>query len=221
MPAYLGSKQLFRNRISTNPIREIYLGSKKIMGFQNANYSADEITAKPLSNSKILPKISGTGSIINVSTNDYTSGFAYSKFYCDHLEYNMMYSGDCFVYDSSGNKIISVECTDSFSFASGKWTLTCKVTMFGTQVLNDSHSSSQIDGARLAVKLFYDHANKQWVFQRAGVEKRSEVTEWQPTYFSVSPRMWFIISTYDSMFFDGIISITNMNKAVGYPQATS
>lgn len=191
------------------------------MGFRDFEKSTNEIVLKPLQNSSTNLEISANDSGIAVSTKDYVSGYAYSKYYCDHLEYTMMYSGTAIFYDTNGNEIVKIECTDSFSFMHGKWTLTCKVTMLGEVVYDNSVDTTSIEEKYVTIKIYFDLANKQWVFERAGVTKRSKVTEWQPTYFSVSPRMWFIISQYDSMFFDGFIRITYMNKAVGYPQAVT
>lgn len=219
MPLYSGSKQTFRNRYAGNPIREIYFGNSKVMGFNGASYSANEIVGGTIGNSSVLPTITGNGTTIVVSTTDYTSGNGYTKYYCDYMEYTMFYSANVYVFDSVGNQLISVECSDSWSFMEGKWTVTCKVTMFGSVVYNTENKTSSMESGYLTCKLYYDLTNKQWVFERNGQVARSGVVEWQPTYFCVRPFMWFMISTYVDYFFDGSISITNMNKAVGYPNA--
>ena len=131
MPAYLGTKQLFKNHLGGKPLREIYHGTKKIMGFKDGRYNADDFVTRAINNIEKPPTINAGDHIVNVSTTGYATGYAYSKHYCDHLEYSMMYAGDCYFYDAQGNEIISIKCTEDWSFASGKWTLTCKVVMFG------------------------------------------------------------------------------------------
>ena len=189
------------------------------MGFNGASYTLDEIVGAPIANSNLMPTLNATGSSIVVSTTDYVSTYGYTKYYCDHMEYTMFYSANVYVYDSVGNQLISVECSDSWSFMDGKWTVTCKVTMFGSVVLNVSNETASMESGLLTCKLYYDLNNKQWVFERNGQVVRSGVVEWQPTYFCVMPKWWFMISTYVDYYFDGSITITNMNKAVGYPRA--
>ena len=219
MPLYLGNKQLSRNFIGSSPIREIYFGNKTIMGFVDASYSADEMVGTPIDNSSVYPEITGTGSRIVVSTKDYTPGYGYTKYFCDYMEYTMMYSGDIYVFDKNGNELISIVCTVSWSFAKNEWTLTCKVTMFGKVLMDVTNKSTNIDSANLNGKIYYDTSSKQWVFERNGSVVKSDVVEWQPTYFRLTPKIWFLISTASSMFFDGNIAITKMNRAVGYPNA--
>lgn len=219
MPLYNGSKQTFRNRYAGQPIREIYFGNSKVMGFNNASYTLDEIVGAPIANSDLMPTVTANGSAITVSTTDYVSAFGYTKYYCDYMEYSLFYSANVAVYDSAGNMIISIVCSDSWSFASGKWTLGCKVTMFDTVMMDVENVSANMDSANLLGKIYYDFTSKRWVFERNGQVVRSGVVEWQPTYMSVMPKWWFMISTYVNYYFDGSITITNMNRAVGYPRA--
>ena len=219
MPAYYGAKQLFRNRLSTRPVREIYLGTNRVMGYANAQYSADEITTKAINNVEKPPTIKGTGSAISVSTTGYASGYAYSKYYCDRIEATMMYAGNYYFYDSSGNTIVSIECDCTFSYATARWTLSCKASVLGKQIINTSKSSSNMDSNRLAIKIYYNFTTSQWNIEYGGSTYASDTTEWQPTYFCVMPQMWFIISQYDSQFFNGTITLTKIERAYGYPQA--
>ncbi len=218
MGAYLGSKMLFVNKFGSKELREMYLGNQLIYGFTNADYSVDEMVGEKAPAGD-YPVIKGTGSVITVSTNKYNPGYGYTKYYCDHMNFYFFYSGVVEVFDRYGNEIITVNNGISFSFASGKWEVTRKVTIYGQEVLNKTTKETDINQNYLTYEIYYDTANRQWVVVNCGNQYRSAVKDWIPAYFRLRPQIWFLISTVSTQIFDGSINVTYMNRAKGMPNA--
>ena len=115
MSSYLGAKQLFMNRFGARTLREIYFGNKMITGFTDADYSVDELIAEKAQGGE-APEIRAANNILSVSTKNYNPGYAYCRYYCDHLKILMQYSGECIFYDRNGNEVINIRGTISFNY---------------------------------------------------------------------------------------------------------
>lgn len=218
MGAYLGKNELFLNRFGKRTLREIYFGNKMITGFTDADYSADEMIGEKIQSGD-YPVIKGTGSVITVSTNNYNPGYGFNKYYCDHMKFWFFYSGYVDVYDCKGNAVIAIENSISFSFATGKWEVGRKISIYGSEVFNKTTKATSIDQSYLEYEFYYDKNTRKWVVLHEGGTYTSGETDWYPVYCRLRPQIWFLISTYDSQFFDGSINITYMNKAQGMPLA--
>ena len=114
MPAYIGAKQLFRNRLGGSPIREIYWGSKQVMGFTAADYNTNELIAEKAPAGD-YPDISGNGSSLGIMTTNYNPGYAFTRYYCDHIKFVLQYSGGLSVFDIDGNEVVTITGTISFN----------------------------------------------------------------------------------------------------------
>lgn len=218
MPAYFGRNQLFRNRNGTGALREIYFGNQMIMGFNSANYSADEIV-KEKAPAGDYPEVNGNGSTITISTVNYNPGYGFSKYYCDHVKLQFTYSGTFLVFDCEGNTKVEITQTISFSFASANWTMGSKCVINGNVVFDSSHTARDVVGSKLTYEVYFDLSSRRWCVIWDGGTYYGNVEEWKPTYFRAMPQMWFIISQYDQIFVNGVIGLTNMNRARGYPNA--
>lgn len=218
MPAYFGSKQLFRNRNGSKATREIYFGNKMIMGFNSADYSADEIV-KEKAPSGDYPEVTGTGSRIGISTVNYNPGYGFSKYYCDHVKIAFQYSGTFVVFDCEGNTKIEITQTISFSFASANWTMGSKCVINGVTVFDSSETARDVIASRLEYEIYYNTSARKWYVIWNGGTYTGSVEEWKPAFFRAMPQMWFIISQYDQVFVNGIITLSDMNRARGYPNA--
>ena len=112
MPAYFGAKQLFRNRLGGRPIREIYWGNKHVMGYTAADYNASELIGEK-AHAGDYPDISGDGTTLRVMTTNYNPGYAFTRYYCDHIKITMQYSGGLSVFDIDGNEVVTITGTIS------------------------------------------------------------------------------------------------------------
>lgn len=219
MPAYFGTKQLFRNRLnSSGAIREIYLGSKQVMGFTVADYVANELIGEK-ANAGAVPNISGSGTSLSVGTDNYNPGYAFTRYYCDHIKITMQYSGGLVVYDCDGNEVVNITGTISFSYLTAKWTIGSKCVINGTTVFDQSYTSSDIDANRLAYEVYYDTSTRKWTVLFNGGTYTGSEQEWIPTYMRIYCQFWFISSTSGITSVNGYIFVSYMNRARGYPDA--
>lgn len=218
MPAYLGQKQLFRNRLGGGAIREIYFGNKMVMGFTNADYNANELIGQAAPAGGV-PSISGNGSSLSVGTIKYNPGYAFSRYYCDHIKIVMQYSGGLIFYDVDGNEAVSITGTISFNYLTAKWTIVSKCYIYGQEKFNSSWSGSDTPANRLTYEVYFDRGTRQWTVIFNGGTYRGSAMEWKPTYVRVACQFWFISSTSGITSVNGYIFINYMNRARGYPNA--
>lgn len=218
MPAYFGAKQLFRNRLGGSPIREIYLGNSKVMGFSAADYNANELIAEKAQGGD-YPSISGTGSNLSVKTNNYNPGYAFTRYYCDHIKIVMQYSGGLSVFDIDGKEVATINATISFNYLTAKWTITSKCVVNGTTILDTTYEGSDTPPSRLTYELYFDTSSRQWTLIFNGGTYRGGVQEWKPTYMRIYCQFWFISAYTGITMVDGIVFINYMNRARGYPNA--
>ena len=218
MPAYWGAKQLFRDKCGNRSVREIYYGTKMIKGFTTASYTIDELIGEKAPAGDV-PKISGNGSSLSVMTNKLNPGYAYTKYYCDHIKFVMIYSGGCVVYDYTGKEIINISGTISFNYLTAKWTLGSKCIINGTTVFDSSNTSRDMSDGRLTYEVYYDTATRKWTVEWNGGKYTGNEQEWEPTYMRVAPQIWIISSTAGVDAYNGSIAINYLNRAKGYPNA--
>ena len=218
MPAYFGAKQLFRNKLGASPIREIYWGSKHVMGFTVAEYNANELIAEKAQNGD-YPSISGTGTSLSVKTNNYNPGYAFTKYYCDHIKIVMQYSGGLSVFDCDGNEVVTITGTISFNYSTAQWTITSKCVINGATVLDTEYKGSDTPANMLTYELYFDRIARQWTLLFNGGTYRGSVQEWKPTYMRIYCQFWFISGYAGITAVDGIIFVEYMNRARGYPDA--
>lgn len=218
MPAYLGTKQLFRNRLGGGAVREIYFGSNKVMGFNDASYIADEFIGEKAPAGD-YPKITGNGTNITIGTTNYNPGYAFSKYYCDHIKIMMMYSGGLIFYDCNGNEVVNITGTISFNYLTAKWTITSTCVINGVTVLDTSYKGSDTPANRLTYEVYYDRTTKKWTLIYNGATYTGSAQEWIPTYVRIYTQFWFISSTSGITSVNGIIYVEYLNRAVGYPLA--
>lgn len=219
MAGYLGSKQLFRNRLGKSAVREIYLGSKQVMGFTPADYVTSEWIGEKAHAGDVPIITTNAGTSATVSTNNYNPGHAYTKYFCDHIKVMMQYSGGIVVYDCDGNVVVDIVGTISFNYLNAKWTIGSKCIINGTTVFDTEYSNRDISTGRLTYEVFYDLNTKKWTVIWNGGTYTGGVEEWRPTYMRVSPQLWFISSTAGVDFFNGYLFVSDMNRARGYPNA--
>lgn len=218
MPAYFGSKQLFRNRNGGKSTREIYFGNKMIMGFNSADYSVDEIV-KEKAPAGDYPQVTGTGSAISVGTVNYNPGYGFTKYYCDHIKIDMFYSGGLVVYDCEGNTKVEITGTFSFSFLTAKFTIGSKCIINGSTVFDESYSGNSTPANKLTYEVYFDTANRKWTVVFDGRTFTGGAEEWKPCYARVLCQMWMIPGYQDISFYNGAIHIQYMNRGRGYPNA--
>ena len=218
MPAYFGSRQLFRNRNGGKATREIYFGNKMIMGVTNAEYNANEMVGEkaPMGD---YPKITGTGSVIAVMTENYNPGYGFTKYYCDHIKISMMYSGGLVVFDCEGNTKVEITGTISFSYMSANWTIGTKIIINGNTVVDESWTGRDTPANKLTYEVYFDTANRRWTVLFDGRTLTGGSEEWKPSYARVLCQMWMIPGYQDISFYNGAIQIQYMNRARGYPDA--
>lgn len=218
MPAYFGAKQLFRNRVGNSPIREIYWGSKQVMGFTAADYNANELIGEKAQGGD-YPQITGNGSTLGVMTTNYNPGYAFTRYYCDHIKIVMQYSGGLSVFDIDGNEVVTISGTISFNYLTAKWTITSKCVINGTIVLDTTYEGSDTPANRLTYELYFDTSRRQWTLLFNGGTYRGSVQEWKPTYMRIYCQFWFISAYTGITMVNGVISVQYMNRARGYPNA--
>ena len=218
MPGYFGAKQLFRNRFGGSPIREIYWGSKQIMGFTSADYNTNELIGEAVSGGE-YPTISGDGSMLSVGTVEYTPCYAFTRYYCDHMKIIMQYSGGLVFFDCEGNEVVNISGSISFSYLEAKWTITSKCVFNGTTVLNSTWEGSDTPANRLTYEVYFDRGSRRWVLIFDGGTYYGPVVEWKPTYARVYCQFWFISGYAGITMVNGYIRIAYMNRARGYPNA--
>lgn len=218
MPAYFGTKQLFRNRLGGGAVREIYLGNSKIMGFNDADYVANEFIGEK-AQAGDYPNITGNGTSISIGTNNYNPGYAFSRYYCDHIKIVMQYSGGLIFYDCNGNEVVNITGTISFSYLTAKWTITSKCIINGTTVFDTTYTGKETPASRLTYEVYYDKSTRKWTVIFNGSTYTGPVQEWIPTYVRIYVQFWFISSTSGITSVNGYIFVQYLNKAVGYPLA--
>lgn len=218
MSLYLGARQLFLNRLGSKTLREIYFGNKLITGFTDADYSVDELIAEKAQAGE-APDIKAGNNILSVMSKNYNPGYAYSRYYCDHLKILMQYSGECIFYDRNGNEVINIRGTISFSYLSGKWTIGSKCIINGVTVFDQSNTQKDTPASLLTYEIYYNTSTRKWtVIWNGGTYTSSEV-DWTPTYFRVRVEMWFISSTAGITTINGVIYLQNFNRGRGMPNA--
>ena len=218
MPAYIGAKQLFRNRLGGSPIREIYWGSKQVMGFTAADYNTNELIAEKAPAGD-YPDISGNGSSLGIMTTNYNPGYAFTRYYCDHIKFVLQYSGGLSVFDIDGNEVVTITGTISFNYLTAKWTITSKCVVNGSTILDTTYEGSDTPANRLTYELYFDRATRQWTLLFNGGTYRGSVQEWKPTYMRVYCQFWFISGYSGITMVNGVVSIQYLNRGRGYPNA--
>lgn len=218
MSSYLGSRQLFRNRFGGRTLREIYFGNKLITGFTNADYSADEFIGEKAPAGE-APEIRGTGSQISVMTKNYNPGYAFSRYYCDHIKIVLQYSGGCVFYDCNGNVAVEISGTISFNYLSAEWTIGSKCSIYGKEVFNQSHKQRDTPANLLTYEVYFNTNTRKWTVLFNGGTYTGNEMEWIPTYVRIYAQMWFISSMAGLTTVNGVVYITNMNRGRGMPNA--
>lgn len=218
MPAYFGSKQLFRNRNGGGATREIYFGNNIIMGFKSADYVTSEIVPEkaPAGES---PEISTGSSMLVVRTKNYNPGYGFSKYYCDHVKIVYTYSGGFVMYDCEGNVKVEISAGISFSYLSANWTITSKCAINGSTVFDESYTSRDTPANKLTYEVYFNTSTRKWTVMFDGRTFTGGAEEWKPSYFRALCQMWFISSTSGITMLNGSVGLSEMNKAVGYPSA--
>jgi len=218
MAIYFGNKQLFENKIGTKPIREVYFGNSPIIQFGAPNFTADEIIGEKAPAGDV-PNIKGYGTSIVVSTNNYNPGYGYTKYYADMIRITMMYGGGLVAYDKNGNVLVEITGTSSFSYMTAHWTLGSKCIINGVTMFDESYSSTDIPSARLSYKVYYSTSEKKWICEWNNKVYKGPECEWNYAYFRVAPTLWMIPAPEQIYFYNGSISIYELNKGKGIPEA--
>lgn len=218
MPAYFGAKQLFRNRMNGGAIREIYLGNKQVMGFTAADYVANELIGEKASGGD-YPDISGTGSTLGIMTRDYNPGYAFTRYYCDHIRFAFQYSGEFVVFDCEGREVVNIRGRISFSYLKAEWTITTTIKINGSTVYDNAYVGNDTPGNRLTYEVYYNTSTRRWTVLFDGGTYTGAVQEWIPTYMRLMCEFWFIIGYQTTTMVNGVISISYLNRGRGYPNA--
>lgn len=218
MPVYFGAKQLFRNRLGGGAIREIYLGSKQVMGFTTADYSTNEWVGEK-AHAGDYPEISANGTSASIGTNELNPGYGFTKYYCDHLKFYFQYSGSAVVYDCNGNEVVNITSTISFDYLTANWTIGSTIVINGSIKRDTSYSSTSTPADKLTYEVYYNLSTRQWTVIFDGSTYTGNTMEWIPTFVRLGCQMWFISSISGISAFNGFVWVTYMNRARGYPSA--
>ena len=214
MSSYLGAKQLFMNRFGARTLREIYFGNKMITGFTDADYSVDELIGEK-AHAGEAPKIEAINKSLFVTSKNDNPGYAYSKYFCDHLKFQLQYSGECIFYDCNGNEVLNIRGTISFSYLSGKWTIGSKCVINGVTVFDQSNTQKDTPANLLTYEIYYNTTTRKWTVIWNGGTYTGNAVDWTPTYFRLRVEMWFISSTVGITTVNGVIFIQYLNRGRG------
>ena len=197
---------------------DIYFGNKLITGFTSADYSANEFISEKAPGGE-APEISGNGSQVSVMTKNLNPGYAFSRYYCDHIKVEFQYSGGCILYDCNGNVAVEITGTISFNYMTAKWTIGSKCAIYGKEVFNQSHTERDTQAKYLTYEIFYDTSTRKWTVHFNGGTYTGNEMEWIPTYVRIYAQMWFISGSQGITAVNGIVRMTNLNRGRGMPNA--
>ena len=189
-----------------------------IMGFNSADFNANEIVREKAPAGD-YPDVTGTGSVISIRTNNYNPGYGFSKYYCDHVKVEFMYSGGLVFFDCEGNAKVEITGTISFSYLTAQWTIGSKCIINGSTVFDESYKSNSTPANKLTYEVFFDTINRRWTVLFDGRTFTGGAEEWKPSYFRALCQMWFISGYQDISFYNGSVTARVMNRGRGYPNA--